>query len=67
MSNKRTHWSNLTVALQKKKNGGKNVASVTDYDIPYMERLAINGIFNHKKSCQSFSFTRADTDMNYAI
>ena len=41
MSNKRTDCSNLTVAMQKKKSGGKNIASVTDYDIPYMEIPAI--------------------------
>ena len=62
MSSKRTDYSNLTVALQKKK-GRKKVASVTDYDISYMERPAIKGNINQTKSCQSLSFTRADTDM----
>ena len=60
MSNKRIDCSNLTVAMQKQ-NGGSYVASVTDYDIPYMERPTINGIINHTRSCQSHSFTRADT------
>ena len=48
MSNKRTDCSNLTVAMQKK-NDGKYVASVTDYDIPYMEGSAIKRKTNHKR------------------
>ena len=59
MWNKRTDCSNLKVAMQEKK-GKKYVASVTDYDIPYMERPAIKGKTILKRSCQSLSFTRAD-------
>ena len=44
MSNERTDCSNFTVAMRK--NGGKYVASVTDYDIPYMERPVIKGNTN---------------------
>ena len=63
MSNKRTDCSNLTVAMQKKKKRGKNIASVTDYDIPYMERPTKKGNINRKSSCQSLFCTRVDTDM----
>ena len=44
MSNKRTDCSNLTAAMQK--NGGKNVASVTNYDILYMETAGIKRAVN---------------------
>ena len=64
MSNKRIDCSNLTVAMQKEKNGGKNAARVIDSDIPYMERPAIKGIIHQKRSCQSLSSTRANTDMS---
>ena len=52
MSYKRTDYSNLTVAMQKK-NGGNYVASVMDYGMPYMERNALKGKINHKRSRQS--------------
>ena len=48
MSSKRTECSNLTVAMQKKKCWNY-VASVTDDDIPYMERPAIKGKTTKKK------------------
>ena len=40
------------------------MAGVTNYDIPYLEKLAIKGIPNHERSCQSLSFTRGDTDIS---
>ena len=46
MSNKRTDCSNLTAAM-KRKNGGKYVASVTDFDIPHMKRPALKRALNH--------------------
>ena len=50
MPNKGTDCSNA------KEKMGKYVASLTDYDIPYMERPAIKGNLNHKRSCQSRPF-----------
>ena len=46
MSNKPTDCRDLTVAMQKKKNG-KYVASIAKYDIPYVERPAIKGKTSH--------------------
>ena len=46
MSSKRTDCSNLTVEMQRK-NGGKYVASVADYDI-----TTIYGKTGHKRKEQ---------------
>ena len=53
MSNKRTIPGELTVAFQKK-NVGKYVPSVTDYDIPFMERPAIKEILTIKEAVNHF-------------
>ena len=47
MSYKLGNCSNLFVAVQK--NGGKHVASVTDYDIPDMGKPTTQGNTSHKR------------------